>query len=73
MPLIYIFLVLIAVGVILWLINTYIPMASSIKTILNVVAIILVIIWLLKVFGIWGDVTNFRATTSSISLGTSIL
>lgn len=45
---------LIIVGLILWLINRFIPMAGSIKSILNVVVIIAVIIWLLRVFGIWG-------------------
>lgn len=45
---------LVIVGLILWLINRFIPMAGSIKSILNIVVIIAVIIWLLKVFGIWG-------------------
>ena len=44
---------LIIVGIVLWLINRYIPMAGSIKTILNVVVVIATILWLLKVFGIW--------------------
>ena len=52
MPLIQIVLLLIVVGVILWLINQYIPMAGSIKSILNAVVVIAVIIWLLNVFGI---------------------
>lgn len=52
MPLLTIVLVLIVVGVLLWLVNAYIPMAGSIKKILNVVVIIAVIIWLLKVFGV---------------------
>lgn len=52
MPLITIVLVLIVVGVLLWLINNFIPMANSIKTILNVVVIICVILWLLSVFGL---------------------
>ena len=54
MPLLNVFIVLIVVGVILWLVNSYIPMDSKIKSILNVVAVILVLIWLLKVFGILG-------------------
>ena len=58
MPLLYIVLVLIVIGVLLWLINTYIPMASSIKTILNIVVVIAVIIWLLKVFGVWGSLPS---------------
>jgi hypothetical protein len=52
MPLIQVVLLLIVVGVILWLINQYIPMAGSIKSILNAVVVIAVIIWLLNVFGI---------------------
>jgi hypothetical protein len=52
MPLLQIVLVLIVVGVILWLINQFIPMAGSIKSILNAVVVIAVIIWLLNVFGI---------------------
>lgn len=51
MPLLTILLVLIVVGVVLWLVNTYLPMDAKIKTILNWVAVIVVIIWLLKVFG----------------------
>jgi len=43
---------LIIVGVLMWLVNTYIPMAQPIKTILNVVVMILVVLWLLQVFGI---------------------
>lgn len=50
--LITVVLVLIVVGVLLWLVNTYIPMASPIKTILNVVVVLAVIVWLLTVFGL---------------------
>lgn len=52
MPLLTIVLTLIVVGVLLWLINTFIPMTSSIKTILNIVVVIAVILWLLSVFGV---------------------
>ena len=52
MPLLTVLLVLIVAGVILWLINTYIPMDRKIKNILNIVVVIIVIIWLLRVFGI---------------------
>ncbi|MHB8463197.1 MAG: Thivi_2564 family membrane protein [Vulcanimicrobiaceae bacterium] len=51
---------LIVVGVLLWLVNRYVPMASSIKTILNAVVVIFVIIWLLQVFGLWGQITNIH-------------
>lgn len=52
MSLIMIVIVLVVIGFLLWLINTYVPMAGSIKTILNAVVIIAVILWLLSVFGI---------------------
>ncbi len=52
MPILTIIGVLIVVGVVLWLINSYIPMQSSIKRILNGVVVIIVVIWLLKVFGL---------------------
>ena len=60
MPLVNIVLVLIVVGVGLWLINTYIPMAGSIKTILNVVVVVAVAIWVLQAVGMWGRVTSYR-------------
>jgi hypothetical protein len=52
MSIITIVIVLIVVGVILWLINTYIPMQHTIKTILNVVVVIVVILWLLNEFDV---------------------
>ncbi len=52
MPLINVVLTLVVVGVVLWLINTYIPMQGTIKTILNWVVVICVIIWLLYGFGV---------------------
>ena len=60
MPLINLVRALIVVGVALWLINRYIPMASSIKTILNVVVVVAVCIWVLQAVGMWGDITRFR-------------
>ena len=60
MPLINLVVVLIVVGVALHLINRYIPMASSIKSILNVLVIVCVCVWLLQVTGMWGSVTHFR-------------
>jgi hypothetical protein len=62
MPLVYIVLVLIVVGVGLWLINTYIPMAGSIKAILNVVVVVAVVVWVLQAVGMWGRVTSYRFT-----------
>jgi hypothetical protein len=52
MPLLTVLIVLIVAGVILWLINAYIPMQRTIKGILNAVVVIIVVIWLLKVFGL---------------------
>jgi hypothetical protein len=60
MPLINLVITLIVVGVALYLINRYIPMASSIKSILNVVVVVVVCVWLLQVFGLWGNISNFR-------------
>lgn len=54
MSLLNIILVLIVVGVLLWLINTYLPMDGKIKSILNIVVVIAVVIWLLQAFGIFG-------------------
>ena len=62
MPLINIVIVLIIAGVLLGLINRYIPMASSIKSILNVVVVVCVCIWVLQATGLWANVTNFRLT-----------
>jgi hypothetical protein len=59
-PLLNIIVLLIVVGVGLYLINRYIPMASSIKSILNVVVVVVVCVWLLQAVGLWGDVTSFR-------------
>jgi hypothetical protein len=60
MPILTILLVLIAAGVILWIINTFIPMDRNIKTILNIVVVIAIIVWLLKVFGLWDSLNNIR-------------
>jgi predicted membrane protein len=62
MPLLNIVIALIVVGVALWLINNFIPMASSIKSILNIVVVVAVGVWLLQAFGLWGRVTNYRFT-----------
>jgi hypothetical protein len=60
MPLIQVVIVLIVVGVLLWLINRYIPMAGSIKSILNAVVVIAVILWLLSVFGILSSLSTIH-------------
>ncbi|HLG36131.1 MAG TPA: Thivi_2564 family membrane protein [Bacteroidia bacterium] len=60
MLLLNIVIVLIVVGVLLWLVNTYIPMDGKIKKILNVVVVIAVVLWLLKVFGLFDSFSNIR-------------
>ena len=60
MPLLTILIVLVVVGVILWLINNYVPMDRKIKSILNVVAVIVVVIWLQQVFGVFGSLKNLH-------------
>lgn len=54
MTLLNIIIVLVVVGLVLWLINNYIPMDRKIKSILNVVVLIAVVIWLLQAFGLLG-------------------
>ena len=60
MPLVTVVIALIVVGVLLWLINTYLPMDGKIKSILNAVVVIAVVIWLLQVFGVMGSLSSFR-------------
>lgn len=60
MSLINLILILIVVGVLLWLVNNYIPMDAKIKKILNVVVVIVVVIWLLQVFGVIGSIDAIR-------------
>ncbi|WP_460018846.1 Thivi_2564 family membrane protein [Magnetospira thiophila] len=60
MPLITLVITLMVVGVLLWAINTYIPMDNKIKSILNVVVVIAVILWLLDAFGLLDTLQNFR-------------
>lgn len=60
MPLLHVVLVLIVVGVLLGLVNRLIPMEGSIKSILNAVVIIAVVIWLLRVFGLLGELSRLQ-------------
>ncbi len=60
MPILTLILVLVVVGVLLWLINTYIPMQGTIKSILNAVVVIAVVIWLLQIFGLLDSFTSMR-------------
>jgi hypothetical protein len=51
---------LVVVGLILWLINTYIPMAAAIKSLLNVIVFVVVLIWILQVFGMIGPINGIH-------------
>jgi hypothetical protein len=57
MDLVQLVILIVVIGVILWLVNTYIPMDAKIKTILNIVVVVVVVLWLLRVFGL---LPNFR-------------
>jgi hypothetical protein len=60
MSLLSVIVVLIVVGVLLWLINNYVPMDGKIKGILNAVVVIVVVLWLLQAFGLLGDIAGIR-------------
>jgi len=60
MPLTTVLITLIIVGVLLWLVNNYIPMDGKIKRILNVVVVIVLILWLLRAFGLLDSLQNVR-------------
>jgi len=60
MSLLTVLVVLIGAGLLLWLVNNFIPMDRKIKTILNVVVVIVVIIWLLKSFGLFDSLSNIQ-------------
>jgi hypothetical protein len=63
MPLLNVVVVLIVVGVLLWLINRFIPMQGTIKSILNGVVVIAVVLWLLNVFGLFHSFSHIRVGT----------
>jgi hypothetical protein len=60
MGLIQVIVVLVIVGVLLWLVQTYIPLAPPIKTIITVVVILFVVLWILSVFGILGGINDIH-------------
>jgi hypothetical protein len=60
MPILQLLMVLVVVGVLLWLVNNYIPMQGTIKSILNAVVVIGVVLWLLDVFGLFHSFSNIR-------------
>jgi len=63
MPLLQLVMVLIVVGVLLWLVNRFIPMQGTIKSILNAVVVIAVVLWLLNVFGLFHSLAGIRIGT----------
>jgi hypothetical protein len=65
MPLVTVVIVLIVVGVLLWLVNTYVPMDRKIKGILNAVVVIGVVIWLLQAFGLLGSLNSIHIGRAS--------
>jgi hypothetical protein len=60
MPLLNLVIVLVAIGVLLYVVNNYIPMDGKIKSIINAVVVIGVVIWLLQAFGMLEQLENFR-------------
>jgi hypothetical protein len=60
MSLVGVVLTLVVVGVLLWLLNTYVPMDSKIKSILNAVVVIVVVVWLLQAFGLLSSLQDLR-------------
>lgn len=55
MSLINLIIILIVVGMLLWLVNTQIPMDGRIKQIINIIVLLVIILWLLQLFGVWGS------------------
>jgi len=60
MPIFTLIFILVVIGVLMWAINTYIPMQPSIKKILNIAVVILVLLWLASVFGLIPSGANIR-------------
>jgi hypothetical protein len=60
MPLLQILIVLVVVGLLLWLVNSFIPMQGTIKSILNAVVVIAVVLWLLNIFGLFHSFSHIR-------------
>jgi hypothetical protein len=60
MPLLQILLVLVVVGVLLWLVNRFVPMQGTIKSILNAVVVIAVVLWLLNIFGLFHSLSRIH-------------
>jgi hypothetical protein len=63
MPVVNIVVVLVVAGLLMWLINTYIPMAAAINSLLNIVVCVVVLVWLLQVFGVIGPISGLHMPT----------
>jgi hypothetical protein len=63
MPLLQLVMVLIVVGILLWLVNRFIPMQGTIKSILNAVVVIAVVLWLLNIFGLFHSLSRIHIGT----------
>jgi hypothetical protein len=63
MPLLQILLVLVVIGVLLWLVNSFIPMQGTIKSILNAVVVICTVLWLLNIFGLFHSLSHMHVGT----------
>lgn len=60
MPLLQLVILLIVIGVLLWLVNTYIPMDATIKRIINIVVIVVVVLWILSILGLFDNLGAVR-------------
>ena len=60
MTLVNIVVILVVIGLVMWLINTYIPMAGAIKSLLNIVVFAVVLIWILQTFGLIGAIPGLK-------------
>lgn len=63
MPLLQVLLVLVVVGVLLWLVNSFIPMQGTIKSILNAIVVIATVLWLLNIFGVLHSLSHIHVGT----------
>jgi hypothetical protein len=63
MPLIQLVMILIVVGILLWLVNSFIPMQATIKKIVNAVVVIALVLWLLNIFGLFDSLSNIHIGT----------
>jgi hypothetical protein len=63
MPLLQILIVLVVIGVLLWLVNSFIPMQGTIKSLLNAVVVIATVLWLLNIFGVFHSLSRMHVGT----------